>query len=496
MDVVRLFGGGIFMSGVAHDMFWPWVTVGLSLLLALGYGLIAFNWYFQSRIANQDESKATLARLRSICLCCLILAFVFYATDTPWLAWRCYDLVLLVLVVRTWLIVFHTRGVGLVQERLAQVQELERTAARYREIAELLPHMVWTATAEGCVDFSNQSWRDYVGDAGHCWLEALHPDEQQDVLTRWRHAINARQPITLEVRLLGVNAYRSFLVKATPVVRGNATKWLGTCADIEDQKLLCAEKEMQAKQRSFFFNALSHDLRAPLHNVVLNAHLLKLSTHRDQADNESLNMIVENAVAAGDLVTKLLDFAKIGALEHNAVESVFMGQILQQIHRRFLPIAQQKGLYLRIVRPGEDIKVLIDRQKLERIISNLLDNAIKYSQRGGITLEMAAPSPGEIAVRISDTGIGIPQADVPFLFEEFYQVNNHERDRSKGFGMGLAICRCLAHSIGAEVRLAGTGPDGSCFELNIKPVCSDRGGRRSSESGDRSDPQAAGICRV
>ena len=82
----------------------------------------------------------------------------------------------------------------------------------------------------------------------------------------------------------------------------------GACADIEDQKLLVAEKEKQAKQKAFFLNALSHDLRAPLHNVLLNAQLLKM-TATEQLEVESLTMIIENTLAAGDLVSRLLDFA-------------------------------------------------------------------------------------------------------------------------------------------------------------------------------------------
>src|SRR3954469_25642955 len=138
------------------------------------------------------------------------------------------------------------RGLGLVDERLAQVAELERAATRYREIAELLPHMVWTATAHGVVDFSNQAWRDYVGGAGdRTWLDAVYPDERYRVLNIWNAAIAARHPVNIEARLAGRGGYRTFLVRATPIQQGDAVKWLGACADIEDQRLLAAEKELQ-----------------------------------------------------------------------------------------------------------------------------------------------------------------------------------------------------------------------------------------------------------
>jgi signal transduction histidine kinase len=501
MNSLRWFAGADYVPGARQDMLWSWITIALSAMIVIGYGVIAFNWYFQRKLSRHAEAKAALARLRNICLCCAFCGYVLYVTDMPWLLWRSYDLALIVLVFYTWSFVFRMRGLSLVDERLAQIDELEQSAKKYREIAELLPHMVWTATADGQIDFSNQRWRAYAGD-GRTWLDALHPDERLETLSRWREAVAAREAVSLEARLNGMAGYRTFAIKATPIMHGDALKWLGACADVEDQRRLAAEKEMQAKQKSFFLNALSHDIRAPLHNVLLNAHLLKMSA-RDPGDVESVEMIVENAVAAGDLVTKLLEFAKVDAQDQNVMESVSMPATLQQIVRRFQPLTEQKGLYLRVngssdgngEGPRLEATVQTDRQKLERIISNLVDNAIKYTERGGVSLDVKQVGE-EVCVRVSDTGMGIPHENVPYLFDEFYQVNNHERDRCKGFGMGLAICKCLARHIGGDVRLASTGPSGSCFELAVKSVRADRGGRQRRPAGDHADSQETGLCSV
>jgi signal transduction histidine kinase len=404
------------------------------------------------------------------------------------------------------------RGWSLVDERLAQVEELEKSATKYREIAELLPHIVWTATADGMVDFSNQRWRDYVGDSSAqtriTWIDAVHPDDRAKVLAQWRDAVAARQPVTIEARLGGADeGHRTFVIKAATIAHGDAVKWLGACADIEDQKILAAEKEMQARQRSFFLNALSHDLRAPLHNVLLNAELLKMNvTTAEPVDTECVEMIMENAVAAGDLVAKLLDFARVGAQEYNVTESVAVAPLLNQVARRFQPAAEKKRLYVRVVEPadaerGEAVFALADRLKLERIVANLVDNAIKYTHAGGVTIELLAPDANDdadarLSIRVRDTGIGVPPQNAPFLFDEFYQVNNHERDRSKGFGMGLAICKQLARSLDGSIRLADTGSGGSSFELTLRRVGPDRGGRPLGPPRDRRDPAEAGLCSV
>jgi signal transduction histidine kinase len=299
-------------------------------------------------------------------------------------------------------------------------------------------------------------------------------------------------------------------VKVTPIVHGDSVKWLGACADIEDQKLLAAEKELQAKQKTFFLNALSHDLRAPLNNVVLNAHLLRMSS-LEAGDAEVADLIVENAQAAGDLVTKLLEYAKAGAAgDQNVLEPVDVGTLLRQIARRFQPAADRKGLSLDLTGPPDEDAVelmMTDRLKLERVVANLVDNAVKYTERGGVSIEWrprAGPEDDDddgLTVRVTDTGIGVPPQNVPRLFDEFYQVNNHERDRSKGFGMGLAICRSLARQLGGDVRLVNrVGPagaaNGSCFEVTVAAVSAGRRGRSHRPAGDHADPAEAGLCRV
>jgi signal transduction histidine kinase len=497
-------------AGLRPDLRWAWLTLTLSAAVTVGYVAIAFNWYFQAKLHRRRESRAALGRLSGIVASCGAFGAWFFASDLSWRAWRVYDLVLAALAVYTWWFALRMRGMGLVDQRLAEADELERAVTRYRDIAELLPHVVWTATAEGLVDYSNRRWADFAG-AGVTWVEAVHPDERDDALAWWDRVVRERLPASREVRLEGcAGEFRTFVVSATPSSHGGAVKWLGACADVEDQKRLAAEKEEQARQKTFFLNALSHDLRAPLNNVVLNAHLLKMSAS-DASQEESAKVIVDNAVAAGELVTKLLECAKSDGSDQNAADVVPLAGMLRQVARRFQPVAEQKGLSLRVA-AEDDVEVLTDRQKLERVIANLVDNAVKFTDHGGIEIELARPEgelggqPGPVAtrVRVRDTGIGVPAGAAAFLFDEFFQVDNHERDRAKGFGMGLAICRSLARQLGGDVRLAATGPGGSCFEVVLdgcgarsRPHHSPGGGGRSdgAESGD-CDPEAAGVCRV
>jgi signal transduction histidine kinase len=445
------------------DLLWAWVTLALSSSVAIGYAAIAFNWYFQIKVAS-PQAKAALARLSLISVACALCGVAFYASDVAWGYLRLCDIIIAALGVYTWSFVLRMRGLSLVDQRLAQIDDLEKRAERYREIAELLPHLVWTANADGRIDFSNRRWFDYAGDS-HPWLQAVHDDDRGRVNKWWCRAREGLRAAAIEARLCGAHGVcRTFLISATPIVHGAAVKWLGACVDIEAQKLLAAEREKQAKQKSFFLSALSHDLRTPLNAVALHAELL-MSTVTDREIVESAKAINESAAAAGELINRLLDFAKVGSLDRNVLDRLSLVAALQQINHRFAPLAEQRGLYLRLSHDA-DVELCTDRQKLERIIGNLIENAIKYTQQGGVTV--SAEVHGDIVtIKVRDTGIGVPRDKAPILFDEFYQVGNDERDRRKGFGLGLAICRSLAYQIGAEVRLASTGPEGSCFELTM-----------------------------
>jgi signal transduction histidine kinase len=290
-----------------------------------------------------------------------------------------------------------------------------------------------------------------------------------------------------------VNGYRSFVVRAAPIVKGNAVKWLGACSDVEEQKRLATEKEQQAKQKTFFLNALSHDLRAPLNIMALNAHLLKTSA-RDEADAESAKVIIENATAAGSLLAKALELAKADAEDHNALEPVEVGELLHGVARRFVHSAEQKRLSLRVEAPV-GVEILTDRQKLDRVVTNLVDNAIKFTEWGGVTVSLLADA-GAVTVRVTDTGPGVEPDNREHVFTEFYQAGGGGRGKARGtlggFGMGLAICRFLARQLGGDVRLVETSPAGSCFEANLPDLGTPAGAasvaRHASERGDLAVP--------
>ena len=316
--ILKYLGGNDVVPGSALEVYWSWLTITLSVFIALGYATIAYNRYFQKKLARTEQVAAAGRRLWSITIFSMICGTFFYLYDMPWAMWRVYDCVLLVLLCTTWAYAIRMRGMSLLEERLSQLSALEEQARRYREMAELLPQMVWTARDKGDIDFSNQRWAEFVGD-GRTWVEAIHPDDRARVEFWWAKTLRARKFSSIECRLGGVAGFRTFLISANPIISHGAIKWLGACADIQAQKMLAAAREMQAKRRAFFLNALSHDLRAPLNTVVLNAEMLKIVPPED-VKNRVLT-IVESAKSAGDYVARIFvsDRRVVAVTEHQSL---------------------------------------------------------------------------------------------------------------------------------------------------------------------------------
>jgi signal transduction histidine kinase len=180
-------------------------------------------------------------------------------------------------------------------------------------------------------------------------------------------------------------------------------------------------------------------------------------------------------------------------MEKNALATVDLAAMLQGVVRLSLPAAEQKGLYLRAQAPTH-LAMRTDRVKLERILNNLVSNAVKFTERGGVRVEVERAGAG-VEIHVIDTGIGIAPEAQERLFDEFYQLHNRERDRRKGFGLGLSIARRLARHLGGDVTVDSAPGRGSRFSVVLPTEMADdsaviRGGPEPGARRTTSDPIA------
>ena len=250
-------------------------------------------------------------------------------------------------------------------------------------------------------------------------------------------------------------------------------------ADLERSRRETAEK-------GFFLNAISHDIRTPLNGLVLQANLAEISASSN--DSETLKRSVIEIKSAAHTVATLLDrfleFAQMANSNgHNELTTVDVTSVIDTAVQRFRNQADAKGLSLH-GRVRQNVRARLDTIKLERILNNLLDNALKFTSNGGIRVEAETDGSG-LEIHVIDTGVGIAPQHLEKLFDEFYQVDNAARDKNKGFGLGLAIARRLARQMGGDVTVDSALGGGSRFTVAFPD-----GVVQSAES----EPAAAGVA--
>jgi len=227
--------------------------------------------------------------------------------------------------------------------------------------------------------------------------------------------------------------------------------------------------EVANRAKTQFFTAASHDLRQPLHAMGLFAEALRQRTHEPEVAQlvVSINASVD---ALEGLFSELLDITRIdsGGVEVQA-QGFEMADILRKIRLHFEPTAFEKGLALRL-RGGARV-VHADPLLVERIVRNLVSNAIRYTNDGSVLVACRARG-DKVWVQVWDTGLGIRQEEQAKVFEEFYQVPNVAAvapDQRKGLGLGLAIVKRLADLMGAPISMRSVPGKGTVFTL-VLPV--------------------------
>ncbi|GAB2595090.1 ATP-binding protein [Ramlibacter solisilvae] len=225
-----------------------------------------------------------------------------------------------------------------------------------------------------------------------------------------------------------------------------------------------AEAANRAKTR--FLASASHDLRQPMHTLSLFAAALTMRP-LDEPTRQIANHMNTALQTLNAQVDTLLDVSKLDAGVVPVNPTTFsMSDFLARLRDEYLEVAGAKHLALTTQCPpdayGETDEVL-----LARIVRNLMENAIKYTPSGGIAVRVAAAGDYRWLLSVEDTGIGIPEAEHHRVFEEFYQLHNPERDRTRGLGLGLSIVRRLAQLLELTIELHSSPGLGTRFDITV-----------------------------
>lgn len=362
------------------------------------------------------------------------------------------------------------------REREHRLAELRSSAERrYRNLADAIPHIVWTATPDGMLDYTNRRWTEYTGmdhpqtrDLG--WLDAVHPDDAMRVRKAWREAVSKRDAYSVECRLRRRDGvHRWHLCRGVPEMRtdGGVEAWLGTYSDFEDLK-----QAIQARDE--FLVVASHELRTPLTALKLRLQSGLRDPTLDEKRRSGQQRALRQAERLERLIVSLLDVSRIttGNLEIEP-ERVDLVELVRDTVERF---ADQLSQHSTRVELEADASLVgeWDRLRIEQVVTNLLSNAVRYSDRKPIEVEVRATENGaEVVVR--DRGPGIPEADLERIFERF-ERSPAPHDRA-GLGVGLFIARQIVERHGGTLRAFSESGAGAEFRMTLP--------RRFDPDGDR-----------
>lgn len=357
------------------------------------------------------------------------------------------------------------------QERLALAQEVVGAGAWDRDL--VTGECTWSDSYFRLMGLDPAATQ--ASDAA--FLERVHPDDRASVIAVMDRMVVEGGPFHCEYRVVRPDGSLRHMTTLATVLRngrGRPVRATGLNFDVTD-RVTMAQRLDRAKQeaehanmaKSKFLAAASHDLRQPVQSLTLFVGVLKQRLTGTPA--ESVLVWVERSVdALRQMLDTLLDISRLdaGIIKPN-FEVIPLGPLLQRLAEEYAPRAQPAGLRLRCI--ATRVSVCSDPVLLERMLRNFIENALRYTKRGGVVIGCRHRG-AQVLVTVCDSGIGIAPEDEAAIFEEFFQVDNPERDRSKGFGLGLAIVQRLGRLLGHQVALRSRPGHGSCFSIELPTV--------------------------
>ena len=236
-----------------------------------------------------------------------------------------------------------------------------------------------------------------------------------------------------------------------------------------EEALLAARESSRSK--SLFLAQMSHELRTPLNAVIGFTNILRKNRRQALSQKELLYLerIASNGHHLLGLIDQLLDLSRIEAGRPNLkIGSCDLGVLVAEVAAELEPLAKEKALGLEVVTPSKLSAIDSDRRRLKQILFNLVGNAIKFTEKGQVTVRLVATVDGTpTQIEVADSGIGIPEDRLRKIFEAFEQVEGGTRRRFPGTGLGLAISRNLCQHLGYHLSVQSTLGTGSVFTLSL-----------------------------
>ena len=341
------------------------------------------------------------------------------------------------------------------------VRELRDDRDLLGRILESMREGVLVMDGEHRILLANPSLREMLlldsDVVGRSTIEVIRNADLQSIVEK---ALVANESLMGEIEVGGIKP-RRLLVHAARV-SGEPRALVLVLFDVTETRRL------ETVRRDFVAN-VSHELRTPVASVRSAAETLRLAIDHDpKAATQFIDIIERNARRLGELISDLLDLSRIEAKEFRLkVEAMDLGPLCERTVAPFVERALSRNMRLAVEIPGAFPRALGDKNAFDRILTNLVDNALKYCPDGAEVLVSARESGAHVRVIVSDSGPGIDAKHLPRLFERFYRVDTGRSRDMGGTGLGLSIVKHLVEAMGGEVGVESLPGKGSTFAFTL-----------------------------
>jgi PAS domain S-box-containing protein len=334
-----------------------------------------------------------------------------------------------------------------------------------RDLVEGIPDLVWTATADGRLDYVNRRFVEYTGMApehahANGWLRAVHEADATEARVRWMEAVSQGAPYAVECRLRRAQdgRYRYHLCRAVPErdADGQLLGWCGTFTDVEDLKQVI-------RTRDEFMAIASHELRTPLTALKLRLQSIERSAALPAELGPKLEGAMRQTGRLERLIDGLLDVSRAttGHLDIDP-EPFDLAEMVREVVERFRVEAERASVTIELDIEG-NTQGRWDRLRLEQVLSNLLSNALRYRDRGPVRVRLRASADGiELVV---EGGSPIGEAELGRLFERF-ERSSSARSRG-GLGVGLYLARQIVHAHSGTIHALSPPGEAPLFTVTL-----------------------------
>lgn len=369
-----------------------------------------------------------------------------------------------------------------ITERNRTLAALKASEERFHMLVDSAPVLIWLADARGRFEHLNQSWLEFTGSAleeqlDEGWIRFVHPDDRDACLDAARAAQHERKPFMREYRLRRSDgSYRWVLDRGVPrfAPDGRFEGYIGSCVDIQEEKetheaLVEAKEhaEEMAKLKVTFLTNITHEIRTPLTVILGFTSILRQGVRAEY--QRFVNLIERSGRRLLLMLDSMLDLAQLeaGTLEIDE-KSLNIVELVEGSVANVRALAEEKELELTLQVQADRLCARVDHGVLCRVLNNLLDNALKFTDRGGVRVEVQQVQE-DIRIVISDTGIGIDDEFRPHVFDPFIQESTGLDRSHQGSGLGLAVSKRLIELMGGTIHLDSKKNLGSTFTI-VLPI--------------------------